>query len=115
MRDFAHIALNRVLWRLRSALAVFRISARNAIHKRCSARAIGIFKAKADYIRNCKVAVGRNVSGIEGFAEIRSGNVLSGKSTSEEIDAAIELQSEQSCFEVLTFGSEGVGQATFSW
>jgi hypothetical protein len=76
---------------------------------------IGIFKAKADYIRNCKVAVAGNVSGIERFAEIRSGNVLSGKSTSEKIDAAIELQSEQSRFGVLTFGSEGIGQVAFSW
>jgi hypothetical protein len=28
---------------------------------------IGIFKAKADYMRNCKVAVEGNVSGIEPF------------------------------------------------
>jgi hypothetical protein len=39
---------------------------------------IGIFKAKADYIRNCGVAVGGNVSGIEGLAEIRSGDSLAG-------------------------------------
>lgn len=77
--------------------------------------AIGICKARADYIRNCKAAVAGNVSGIERFAEIRSGNVLSGNLTSEEIDAAIELQSEQSCFGVFSFGSEGVGQAAFSW
>ena len=76
---------------------------------------IGIFKAKADYIRNCKVAVAGNVSGIERFAEIRSGNVLSGKSTSEKIYAAIELRSEDSRFGVLTFGSEGIGQVAFSW
>ena len=77
--------------------------------------AIGIFKAKADYIRDCRVAVGEIVSGIERFAEIRSGNVLSRISTNEEIDAAIDLRSEQRCFGVLTFGSEGVGQAAFSW
>ena len=76
---------------------------------------IGIFKAKADYIRNCKVAVGGNASGIESFVEIQVGSVLSWKSTSEEIDAAIELQSEQNCFGVLTFGSEEVGQVPFSW
>jgi hypothetical protein len=58
---------------------------------------IGIFKAKADYIRNCKVAVRGNISGIEGLAEIRSGKLLSGKPTSEEIDAAIELQSAKTC------------------
>jgi hypothetical protein len=76
---------------------------------------IGIFKAKADYIRNCKVAVGGNASGIESFVEIQVGSVLSWKSTSEEIDAAIELQSEESRFGVLTFGSEGIGRAAFSW
>ena len=38
------------------------------------------------------MAVGGNVSGVDGLAEIRSGKFLSGKSTSEEIDAAIELQ-----------------------
>ena len=76
---------------------------------------IGIFKAKANYIRNCKVAVGGNASGIASFVEIQSGSVLLWKSTSEEIDAAIELQSEESCFGVLPFGSEGVGQAAFSW
>lgn len=32
---------------------------------------IGILKAKADYMRNCKVAVEGNVSGIEPFVEIR--------------------------------------------
>jgi hypothetical protein len=72
---------------------------------------IGLFKAKADYIRNCKVAVAGNASGIKPFVEIQSGSVLLWKSTSEEIDAAIELQSEQRCFRVLTFGSEGIGQA----
>jgi len=61
------------------------------------------------------VAVGGNASGIESFVEIQSGSVLLWKSTSEEIDAAIELQSEESRFGVLTFGSEGVGQAAFSW
>lgn len=54
---------------------------------------VGIFKAKTDYIRNRKVAVEGNVSGVEGLTEIRNGKFLSGKSTSEEIDAAIELQS----------------------
>ena len=61
------------------------------------------------------MAVGGNASGIESFVEIQSGSVLLWKSTSEEIDAAIELQSEESRFGVLTFGSEGVGQAAFSW
>lgn len=61
------------------------------------------------------MAVSGNVSGIERFAEIRSGNILPGKPTSEETDAAIELQCDESCFGVLTFGSEGVGRAAFSW
>ena len=77
--------------------------------------AIGICKARADYIRKCKAAVAGNVSGIDRFAEIWTGKFLSGKSTSEEIGAAIELQSEESCFGVWAFGSEGVGQAAFSW
>jgi len=76
---------------------------------------IGIFKAIADYVRNCRVTVRGNVSGIEELAEIRSGDILSGRSTSEEIDAAIELQCEGSCFGVMTFGSERVGRAAFSW
>jgi hypothetical protein len=57
------------------------------------------------------VAVGGNASGIESFVEIQSGSVLLWKSTSEEIDAAIELQSEESRFGVLTFESEGIGRA----
>ena len=40
-------------------------------------------------------------------------NVLSGTSTSEEIDAAIVSQSGQIRFEVLTFESEGAGRSTF--
>jgi hypothetical protein len=116
MRDFARIDLKRVLWRLKSVLAVVQdLSSKRDSSTMLGQSAIAIFKAKPDYIRNCKVAVPGNVSGVEELAEIRSGKFLSGQSTSKEIDAAIELQCEESCFGVLTFGSEGVGQGTFSW
>jgi hypothetical protein len=39
---------------------------------------IGIFKAKADYMRNCKVAVEGNVSGIEPFVRDPGKRALAG-------------------------------------
>ena len=73
--------------------------------------AIDIFKSEKRLHQKRQSGGSRECFRHRAVAEIRSGNVLSGKSTSEKIDAAIELQSEQSRFGVLPFGSEGIGQA----
>jgi len=63
-------------------------------------RAIGVFKPKADQITNYIVAVARNLSGIERFAEIPRSNSWSQKPAAEDDADRIVLGQRSS--EVMT-------------